>query len=179
MINKDIEIIINKISIGDIESLKELYNEFNHAIYSLSFYMLKNKQAAEDVTQEVFLKIWHNANTYCKEKGNAKAWIMGIARNESIDYMRKNKHEINSDFNEEFAIDNGISTAHEQVLSKIHIEEALSVLSEINRQIIVLHIMGDLTFRTVSKLMNMPLGTVVWKYQSSIKELQKLLCKID
>lgn len=162
---------------GDKNALKRIYDEFGHAVYSLALTILKDCQAAEDVSQEVFIKVWNNADKY-KIGAKPKAWIMKITRNEAIDYMRKQKHEMYIDeIDGEYKKNRVI--AEDNLLKRMYFDETVSVLPDTDREIIVMRILGDLTYKDISRLLKMPIGTVTWKYWRSLRKLREELMKSD
>ncbi len=83
--NSILEKAIQRMAGGDKEALAELYHSTRTAVYGFVLSLLKNREEAEDVFQEVYLKVYENAATY-EEKGKPMAWILTIARN--LCYMR-------------------------------------------------------------------------------------------
>ena len=81
---------INLIISGDKLGLKAIYDEYLSIVYSVVFSIVKNKHSAEDITSEVFIKIWDKAESYKYYKGH-KGWILTVAHNSAIDYIRRNK----------------------------------------------------------------------------------------
>lgn len=159
---------IYKIADGDKSALKYIYDEFHYVVYNLALSILHNPQYAEDVSQEVFLKIWKNAHNFCPEK-NLKAWIIEITKNQSIDFLRKKKNEvIIEDFDK---INKCNENLDEQVIDKVFLEQLLFILPEINREIFIMHAIGGFTYKEISKILKMSIGKVFWNYKSSIKIL--------
>jgi RNA polymerase sigma-70 factor (ECF subfamily) len=67
-----------------------LYNRHGRAAYSLAYRMLGERQAAEDLAQDAFIKYWHGASSYRTERGSVRTWILSIVHNRSIDQLRAN-----------------------------------------------------------------------------------------
>jgi RNA polymerase sigma-70 factor (ECF subfamily) len=162
---------INLIIDGDKSGLKSIYDEYLSMVYSVVFSIVKNKHSAEDIASEVFIKIWDKAESYKYYKGH-KGWILTIAHNSSIDYIRKNKKV---EYIDNLALNEIVSelSFEKEICNKISIENALNNLKDNEREIVSLHILGDLTFREISKILNKPLGTVTWNYHNAVKTLRR------
>lgn len=158
---------LKKINSGDKNSLKKIYYGYGYAVYAYALSIVKDTHMAEDICQDVFIKIWKNANKF-KKRYNPQSWIMTITKNTSIDYLRKHKKE---ETIERFEIDVEKDMATE-VNQKLQINEALNTLQEEEKEIIILHLISDLTFRAISELLNKPLGTITWRYKEGIKKLK-------
>ena len=170
MIDSEMEQLVIEISKGDKNALEKLYQAYRHVVFSLARSILSSYSSAEDVAQEVFLKIWASAHTY-RIGANPKAWIMGITRNAAIDAIRKTKNEMSSD--EVFETDVQSKTSLEEtVVKSITLSEALNSLDYDEREIVILRSLAGLTVNEVSKITQMPLNTVYWKYNRAIKSLR-------
>lgn len=171
---------------GDRDGLKEVYEEYISYIYGIVRNMLPNKEEAEDVTSEFFIKLWEKSGSYRPGSGH-KGWMATIARNMSIDHIRKNKRVDIVDFSVECGEESAESTyitnkvmksdksqdVEEQVVSSISIEQALESLKETERQIIHMKIMSEMTFQEIANILQEPLGTIAWRYREAIKKLRR------
>lgn len=179
---------MSRINRGDKDALHEIYEEYLPYIYSIVLQIVQIKEAAEDITSEFFIKLWTTSEKY-KPGGGHKGYIATMARNMSIDYMRKNKREIlvdnfetpGSDEDTDASIgaeaiseiSNETATPEEEVVSNISIDEALNMLSPPEREVINLKIMGDMTFQEIAEVLNRPMGTVTWQYRNAINKLRR------
>ena len=100
-----IEKLIKNIGEGDKEALSTLYEQTKTAVYGFSLSILKNTHEAEDVLQEVYIKIYENASVY-QSKGNPLAWILTITKNLSLMKLRKNRNHKDVDELKEILADN-------------------------------------------------------------------------
>lgn len=155
----------------DRDSLVILYEETKEAIYGYALSILKNKHDAEDVFQEVYIKIYEKAETY-NATGKPLAWIMTIARNLCYEKMRKHKDEGNIDEMHNLGI---VDKGNKNVEDKIILDIAFSKITDEERNIIILHIVSGLKHREIAKLLELPLSTVLSKYNRAIKRMKDLL----
>ena len=159
-----------------------LIQQHKNSIYSYAFYMLRNRMDADDVTQEVLIKIWKNINGF--KLTSAKTWIMRTTHNLCIDYLRKRKtnidriYSIDDDSFNNLA-DNGSendvqkSTHHKIMTDKV--KEKIRMLPEELRSIFILYEMDGMKYREISKALDMPMNTVKVYLMRARKKLQKEL----
>ena len=100
MTNNNDEILTRKYLQGDEKSLEVLILTYLKPIYSFVYRYVGNGQDAEDITQEVFVKFWRNLKKFDQEK-SFKTWIFSIAKNASLDYLKKKKAVPFSEFDTE------------------------------------------------------------------------------
>lgn len=149
---------------GNAEALKVLYEQFRYIVYSLAFSILKEKQAAEDVLQDTFVRVYEHAGA-CRPGTNPKAWIVSIARNLAYDAYRRGKKTASHDNTDCFG------TPESSIVQRMELTEALLRLGEIERQIVVMHLLAGLKHREISEELGIPAGTVRWKYRQSLSRL--------
>lgn len=168
---------VEKMKKGDKEGLKEIYQAYIGYIYSIVYQMIQNKENAEDVTSEFFLRLWEKAGQYQTGSTGHRGYLAAIARNMSIDFLRKHGREQLAGTQEEkddgtVAVSESVSVEQE-VIEELSVKEALEKLETKEREIVHLKIMGELTFQEIAKILAIPLGTVTWKYQNALKKLRR------
>ena len=87
------EELVRFIAAGDQQAFEELFDRLSGDVFKLCYSLLLNRQAAEDATQDTFIKLWRNAENW-KPDATAKTWIMTIARNRCFDILRKRKNDL-------------------------------------------------------------------------------------
>lgn len=112
MENNEIERIVQKIQRGDSRSFELLYDHFVKRIFSFILQRIGNKATAEDITSEIFIKIYHNISSY-QLNGNFNAWIFTIARNSICDHWRKHVSEVNMSFDDSIYVEQHQKTIEE------------------------------------------------------------------
>lgn len=174
---------------GDKSALKEVYEAYLPYLYSIIMSVLQNKENAEDVTSEFFIKLWKQA-AHFKPGGGHKGYLATIARNMAIDFLRKNKREVLMGEMEENGEDTenrgnivamsqrvmeeeNTHSVETEVISDLSLKEALEKLKPREREIINLKIMGEFTFKEIAEILQLPMGTVTWNYQEGIKKLRR------
>lgn len=173
MEEKQFHACMKKIRAGDKTALHEIYEAYIGYIYSLVFHVVQNKEDAEDITSEFFIKLWKLADTYQSRDGH-RAWLATIARNMAIDQLRKNKREVlTDDFADSFPENASSDDVEGEVLSDMSLRAALETLKPEEREIVNMKIMGEHTFQEIAGILQQPLGTVTWRYQNAIRKLRR------
>lgn len=166
---------MERIRQGDKDALKEIYIAYGGYIFHLILGILGNRENAEDVTSEFFIKLWDIADKYQAGTGH-KGWLSRVARNMAIDFLRANRREIPYDSEEyefETAADEGRDTTEEEAVGNLTVEEALAKLKPAEREVVHLKIVGDFTFEEIAAMLGSPMGTVTWRYREAIKKLRR------
>lgn len=167
---------LKKLSEGDVKSLEWLYNELKTPVYAFALSMVRSKAAAEDILQDTFIKVYEKASLY--KQGNPKAWVLSITRNLSLDWIRRSKTFCPKEDEE---LLNLISTnspgdiSSLKIIDKMEVTSALLKIDDMEREIIVLHVIGGLKHIEISRLLEIPEGTVRWKYRKALSKLSKFL----
>lgn len=164
MNNSQLQQCFAQIRNGDQEAFSALYHDMKEPVFTVICRITADRDAAEDVMQELFVKL------YCappSDVQNLRAWIFKAARNLAIDYMRKPKiHELPEEIQAESV------PFEDSVGLRLDIERALQQLKEEERELVTLHLNADLKFREIAEITNVPLGTVLWRYQKAILRLK-------
>lgn len=154
-----------------------LYDNYSAAIYGVISRIIADEESARDLLQEVFVKIWKNAESYDASKGRLFTWMLNIARNAAIDATRSRQFRKSAQIR---SIEDSVNTVNRQSrittpTDHIGLKEVLSKLKEENRIIIDMLYFGGYTQEEVSKELNMPLGTVKTRSRAAIQQLRELL----
>ena len=167
--------IFQKAKQGEANALKELHEKYHKLIYSIAFSILKNKEDSEDVVQIVFLKIFQTDKNKLPT-ANEASWLYSLTKNETLNYLRKKKLEVNIDeiyyMSEE---DNELN----KIIDNDSYNRIITKLDKQAQEIVSLKILSNMSFREISLLLNMPMGTVQWKYYTSLYTLRLLLANIS
>ncbi len=170
--NRILDSYIYNIGKGSKEALEALYTQTKSSVYSFALSILKNQQDAQDVLQDCFIKILTAASDY-KTFGKPMAWILTITKN--LCYLKiREKKKTDSLFEEN--LENLTAPALKVTTEdKIVLYKCMNDLSDVERQIVVLHAVSGLKHREISKVMDIPLSTVLSKYNRALKKLKNLL----
>lgn len=171
---KELKNLFAKIKNNNNTAFEELYSKYSKLIYKIAFSILKNKSDAEDITQIVFEKIYSMDKKNLPTK-NETSWIYSVTKNETLNYFKSNRNNINLDDIYEIEDNN-------QEISKIIDQEnynrLISKLNDNEKEIISLKIISNFSFEEIGKILNMPTGTVKWRYYKAINTLKLLLSNL-
>lgn len=161
----------------DDRSFTLLYDNYSKSLYGIIFNLIKDKEEAEDVLQEVFVKIWKNIDTYNTSKGRLYTWMLNIARNTSIDKLRSknfnnNQKNLSTD-NFVHILDDNSKTINQ--IDAIGIKEFIKKLKPKCIQIIDLLFFKGYTQQEASDELEIPLGTVKTQNRNCMNELRLLI----
>ena len=171
---------MERIRQGDKEALKEIYDAYAGYLFYLVLAILGSREDSEDVTSDVFLKIWKAAEHYSEREGH-RAWLAMIARNTALDFLRKRQRELPGGLEEvERMADESLpgqerKDAYEDVLSEMSVSQMLEVLKPAEREVVHLKTIGGLTFAEISQVVHSPMGTVTGRYRSAMQKLRRCL----
>jgi len=178
--------LISKYLEGDESALELLIGRYLKPIYSFAYRLVGNSQDAEDISQEVFLKVWKNLKKYNDTK-SFKTWIFTITKNTAYDFLRKKKEIVFSDFENDDGENNledspvSLEILPELALIKGEdvaiLEEAIKKLPPDYRTVLFLKETGELTFEEIGEIINKPMNTVKSHYRRAILSLRKWFSK--
>lgn len=181
--DKDLD-LIQKYLNGDKSSFDELIDIYLKTIFNFTYRLIGNGKDAEDITQEIFLKVWKSIKKFDIEK-SFKAWIFSIAKNTCIDYLRKRKDIPMSAFDDEDGgnfIQDNLETeepsSEEKIVLKENkklIDETLKELSIIQREIIIMKYVNELSLSEVADIMNMSKDTVKSHHRRALLKMRDIL----
>ena len=169
---------------GNRDALREIYEEYLPYLYTIVLGVVQQRETAEDVTSDVFIRIWNSAAKFQSGSGH-KGWLATIARNMAIDELRKHKREVLmgggggdeendgggiEDFSEQETPSEGVE---DEVVEQLSVMEALDRLKPEEREIVDMKVLSDMTFKEISEILQIPMGTVTWRYREAIKKLRR------
>ena len=161
----------------DQSAFSYLYDNYSAALFGLINKMVEDKELAEDILQEAFVKIWNNFSNYDNMKGRLFTWMINLTRNLTIDTLRskgyKKQSKIRSDENSVNNLSDSSNAAEK--FDAMGVRNKLSLLKPDQKQIIDLAYFGGFTQDEISKRLSIPLGTVKTRMRTAILELRKYL----
>ena len=163
---------------NDKAAFSLLYDNYSQALLGLINTIVKDEDAAHDILQDVFVKIWRGIGSYNKEKGTLFTWMLNIARNTSIDTLRSktNKQIIVKIDGNGHIVDLNNKTSFNT--DTIGVKNVVSQLKAEHKELIdLVYFCGFTQEETASKL-NMPLGTVKTRIRTALIELRKMYAEV-
>ena len=171
---RELKELFIEIKYGNRIAFEKLYNNYNKLIYNIAYSILKNKQDAEDIVQIVFEKLY----LIDKEKlpnRNESSWLYSITKNETINYLKRNKNNIDLDSIYNIEDDNNEIN---KIIDQDNYNRLISKLNNKEKEIISLKIVSNLSFEEIGKLLKEPTGTIKWRYYKAVNTLKILLSNL-
>jgi RNA polymerase sigma-70 factor, ECF subfamily len=170
------EDLISLVGDGDAEAFATLYDRRSRAAYSLAYRMMGEKQAAEDLLQDAFLKVWRGAASYRPERGSVRTWMLSIVHNRGIDQLRslasrrrtQEKVEASAPTSQP---SNAFGEAWRNS-QREQVREALGSLPKEQLKILELAYFSGYTHVEIADLLGLPLGTVKGRMRLGLKKLR-------
>jgi RNA polymerase sigma-70 factor (ECF subfamily) len=177
--------LVNKALAGERDAFEEIVERYKHKLYQLAFRMLGNRMEAEDVAQEVFLRVYANLASY-DHKHKFSTWIYRITTNLCIDRLRKRQHVFSLD--QEAAGMEGLDmysqipspqkTPEGEVMTlelQTEVQKAIDRLPPQYKSIMILRYLQDLSLQEISDVVELPVTTVKTRIHRGREALKKLL----
>lgn len=174
--------LIRLIANSQEAALGELYDRFSRLVFSIAVSSVGNSAIAEEITQDVFLRVWEKADTYRINQGQVKTWIASIARNRSIDVIRRQKIRPEghlSPWEEVFehnlpdAIE--IEETVEVIQRRDRVKKAIAQLPAEQLQALSYAYFQGYSHREIAQILDEPLGTIKTRIRLAMEKLRRIL----
>jgi RNA polymerase sigma-70 factor (ECF subfamily) len=169
--------LMRQVTRGEQDALAELMTRWTRPVYSLALRILRNAELAEEVTQDVFLKVWKHAALFEEQRGAFSSWVLTMTHHGSIDALRRAK-----------ARGSQVTSILDNVLSatlpsprpgvtpwqRLRLEQALETLPERQREVVELAYYGGHTREEMARILKEPVGTVKTRLRDAIQRLAEV-----
>jgi RNA polymerase sigma-70 factor (ECF subfamily) len=166
----------------DVEwAISALYDRYSRTVFGVGFNILGDRSLAEELVQEVFLKVWRSARTFDPSRGSFTTWLYRVTRSVALDLYRKRASRVRqvSDGAPHIAVVRDSSEGPQEVMDESwlswRVSKALEVLEAPHREVIDLAYFWGFSQREISERTGVPLGTVKTRMASAYKRLRKEL----
>jgi len=168
--------LVRRLQRRDPRAMAELYDRYGRLTYSLILRVVRDGGIAEDLVQETFLRVWNRVQGFDAERGGLGAWLLAVARNRAIDYLRSSagrmRNAVELPETEHPAL---FSDMEKELLNSDRVRRvrvALEKLSENQRAVIELAYFEGLSQAEMAERMSQPLGTVKTWVRTALKSLR-------
>lgn len=156
---------IRSISRGDRDALESLYHATSSAVYAYALSILKNRYDAEDVLHDCYVAVWNAAGEY-RSQDKPMAWLMTITRNLCYKLLQRQSRYLSADSEVLF------TAVHADPDDALILQSCMKVLSEQERQIVVLHAIAGCKHREIAAMLDLKTSTVLSKYRRALQKLK-------
>jgi len=170
----DDSFLLTRIQRGDETAMATLFDRYSRVIYSVSLRVLRDPAAAEDVLQDIFMQIWRKPDSFVSTRGSLAGWLAVIARNRSIDALRRRKPQDSVD---DVVLASSYNLAEESERN-VMMERARTVMVGLpaeQRKTLEMAFFDGLTHSEIADLTGDPLGTVKTRIRTGLLVLRKAM----
>lgn len=157
-----------------------LYDRYGRLVFSMALRIVNDRGAAEEITQDVFMRCWRNVGRYQPSQGSLVAWLLSIAHNRAIDELRSRRgkdarRELSNELLQPQAM---LDSGYDEALLRSEVQQALHGLPPAQREVVELVFWGSLTRREVAEQLQLPLGTVHTRLRLGMDKLRESLRRL-
>jgi RNA polymerase sigma-70 factor (ECF subfamily) len=164
------------------EALGELYDRYHKLVYSIAVNIVGQQEEAEEITLDVFIRLWEKADTYRSSRAKVNTWLVRIARNRSIDILRREsirpmKRSISwADVSPEPESNSKIAEELLDIeLQKQRVRKAVTTLTADQQEVLALAYFRGYSHSEIARELDLPLGTVKTRLRSAMQKLRMML----
>ena len=173
--------LVRRLSQRDTDALDEIYGRYARSVYGLAYRILSDASAAEDVVQEVFLKLWRQPTSYNAERGSLGSWLLGVTHNRAIDVLRRRRGHLEQPLPEasepeqvpDGLVDMADTVGMREASEAIH--RALTHIPPEQRRVIEMAFFEGKTHVEISRELGEPLGTAKTRIRLGMRKLRAVL----
>lgn len=178
----DDESLIRLIAQLQEEALSQLYDRYNRLVFSLALAIINDRATAEEITLDVFMRVWQKAGTYRRDQAKVSTWLTHIARHHAIDVLRR--RAVRADHYavslNDAASNTGLSDQDPQEFAELslrreRIHAALAQLPEDQKHALVLAYFNGYTQHQIAEALDQPLGTIKTRIRLAMQKLRDFL----
>lgn len=179
----DDETLLRLIAHAKPEALSALYDRYARLVFSLAWYTVGDRETAEEITQDVFFRVWEKASTYREEQARVSTWLTSITRYRSIDLLRQRgvrpeKDSVGWDDlapGTEPVAENTPEDHTEMALQRERVRMALAALPPEQKRSLFLAYFHGMSHSQISEQLGEPLGTVKTRIRLAMQKLREIL----
>lgn len=168
--------MISLVESDDAEAFAVLYDRHSRSAFSLAYRMMGQRQAAEDLIQEVFLRVWRSTGSYRAERGSVRTWILSIVHHRGVDLLRstasRRRTQDKVEASAETAQPSEAFSEAWRNSQRHEVRQALETLPEEQLKVLELAYFSGYTHVEIADLLDLPLGTVKGRMRLGLKKIK-------
>ena len=176
--------LILRIAKAETGALEELYDRYNRLVFSVALAILSDPSAAEEVTLDVFVRVWKGASTYQTERAKVSTWLAAITRHHAIDVLRGQRSKLDQKslylndlpWQKESDLPNPQEDT-ENKMQRARIRQAIEELPADQREALMLAYFKGYSHRQIADLLEEPLGTIKTRIRLAMQKLKQILAE--
>jgi RNA polymerase sigma-70 factor, ECF subfamily len=175
--------LIRLIAMRRSDALSALYDRYSRLVFSLALHVVGDRETAEEITQDVFYRVWENAASYRSDQAKLTTWMTSITRYRSIDILRKRQVRPERDSMDwedaEYELNPGSLDGPEELtdltMQQHRVRTAIAVLPRDQQEVLALAYFQGLSHSQIAERLKQPLGTVKTRIRLAMQRLRDLL----
>jgi len=168
------EVLVRRVASGDERALAGLHDRYAGLVYGTGMRYLGDRGTAEELVQDVFTSVWKNASGFDPARASFATWVYRITRNRATDLIRRRMARVRTVDGEPF-LESGESDPSGELSRNFDVAAALSRLSPLHREVLVLAYFHGLSQREISARTATPLGTVKSRTTAALRALRETM----
>jgi RNA polymerase sigma-70 factor (ECF subfamily) len=175
--NAQPDLLIARMQEGSEVAFNRIYERYQEALHGVIFAIVKNEDVAQEILQDVFIKIWKNAESYDSNTGRFFTWILNIARNASVDYLRSKRHKNSlKNLSADNFVDIIVSNNNlDEETNTMFLKEWVDKLEPMCIKIIDIIFFKGFTFKDGAEELDMPSGTLKTRHRKCLNSLRQMM----
>jgi RNA polymerase sigma-70 factor (ECF subfamily) len=179
--------LLKQIADGNAQALSALYDMYHLVLFRQLLGIVKQREEAEDLLQEVFNQIWSKAGSFDPDRGSVYTWMTTMSRNKGLDFLRSKAHKRSqkTDYDPEEFILSGIPASDETPLDQTILSErshllklALQQIPEEQQQVLKIAYFDGYSQSEIADQLGLPLGTIKTRMRQGMIKLESILSKV-
>jgi len=178
----DDETLLRLIDRSHEPALSTLYDRYSRLVYSVALKSTGDPTQAEEITQDVFVRVWEKAGTYRVDLGHVAIWLTSIARNRAIDLFRRSKTRAEHQSITWESVESFTSSEFQEVEGEVDllhrqqkVRWAIAQLPEEQKQVLTLAYFQGFSHSELAQVLDIPLGTAKTRLRLAMQKLRQLL----
>lgn len=178
----DDEKLIGLITQQQEGALAQLYDRYNRLVFSLALAIINDRAVAEEITLDVFMRVWQKADSYRSDQAKVSTWLTHIARHHAIDVLRRQSvraDQYSVDWDETIpnhqSTENNPQDSAEQAQQRERVQAALDHLPQDQKQVLMLAYFNGYSHSQIADMLQQPLGTIKTRLRLAMQKLRDFL----
>ncbi len=165
--------LLRQIAQGDEQAFDRFYELYSEPVYHYALSLLRDRMAAEEILQEVFLAVWRGAHRF-REEAQVKTWLLRIAHYQAVTWLRRNRSNTTLDEIEDVPA-NFVADELPDSIDIQRVQIALTRLTPKHRAVVELTFVYNLSYAEIAEVVNAPVGTVKSRMSYALRHLNQIL----
>lgn len=172
----NLNVLVRRLQEGDADAFEGIYEQTRKPVYYAILSILRDPSLSEDIMQDTYMRFLRNPNAY--RERNFLAYLVTIARRLAInEYHSRHRTELQGDLESWSELPCLANNAEIAAEKRELIEKALSVLDPLEKDVVLMYNVADMTHREIAEILGKPLGTVTWLYARALKKIREAIRK--